>query len=719
MIQNVYSYIESILTNNENVVFLLGSGISLSRYPSVTKVYETVNDVLQDFKSEQVKEVSDILTNSADPDDNTSQIATFYRVLNDALNRDSIQGFKYIKELQEIVKTRRSNIRFEDLMGVFEDYIDPELELVKTLFEVKNENDLCFYHRYFQDIISRYPKAVIITTNLDNGLEYGCHKGNVIIHKEHFENTIDFSGKIIKLHGGIYRERSEQENHKGSEVVMPVITLNGLQKTGIAFEKEPYKHDALKNILNNSCLVVAGYSGSDDVDVNEFLLEGSVNLKKIYWINHGGNGDLNQISHIHRLFPKLKFTENHIISDFDSLNSAISQEGDEKLYVVNMRTENVFCVNDELNKNMVEDKTALNKRLDNFKEKVRSKINEKSDTDHIISGDICLRSNYYSRASKLFNFIKENSSSPFYRLRALKRLIEISFSGELALKTAKLCENYMDIFYAAIGDKEILKENELRKTKQDYLHVLYINLSSLDNIYGGKRIKNVLFIDGIKKVQQILLETFETRLSLSNAESKIKSLSYVKDYFSNAYDFYGENLIDNLINQIRNLKNRENKLILDTSICLQILNNIKRAWLIGMYKTIPGLLGNLVTAENNIKTKTFDTKYGDTKTYFGFSSLIWHFCNNSDGKCIFSDNILDKYHDDIENIIFQNIRIQLFEKIYLHEKSGSVEFKPNTPEYENYLKLFKDFADLCEKGKDLYYKEEQDKYNELKRIGYS
>ncbi|MFX1257223.1 MAG: tetratricopeptide repeat protein [Promethearchaeota archaeon] len=183
-------------------------------------------------------------------------------------------------------------LRFEALVEIIRDRLDPELNLIDYYGQCDTPN---LQHFFLAEMIKK--GHFVLTTNFDFLIEYALLQSNVpnddlipVITKHDFEKYKDpkdlfKKGKkmVYKIHGST-KNIITRENTKDS--LIATIQAFGSNKEGLnMFQVEPFKRDLFDNISNGRSLVVMGYSGSDDFDVVPTLkvLE---NLRNIVWINY-------------------------------------------------------------------------------------------------------------------------------------------------------------------------------------------------------------------------------------------------------------------------------------------------------------------------------------------------------------------------------------------------------------------------------------------------
>jgi tetratricopeptide (TPR) repeat protein len=193
-------------------------------------------------------------------------------------------------EIEEIKKL--SQLRFEALVEIIRDCLDPDLKIIDFYGLCDKPN---IQHFFLAEMIKK--GHFTMTTNFDFLIEQALLQSEVskddikvVITKADFEkfnnpNELFEQGKktVYKIHGST---KNIISGEKTKDSLVATIQAFGSNKEGEnIFQIEPFKRLLFDNISNERSLVVIGYSGSDDFDVVPTLkvLE---NLKNVIWINH-------------------------------------------------------------------------------------------------------------------------------------------------------------------------------------------------------------------------------------------------------------------------------------------------------------------------------------------------------------------------------------------------------------------------------------------------
>jgi len=188
-----------------------------------------------------------------------------------------------IKELKEL--------RFEQLIEIIRDRLDPELKVI-DLYGLCDKPNL--QHFFLAEMMKN--GQFVLTTNFDFLIEYalqhsGIPKGEVkiVITKEDFENfnnpqELYLNGvkTLYKIHGSTKNVLTGDPTRNS---LIATIQAFGANKEGEnVFQLEPFKQPLFTNITNNRSLVVMGYSGSDDFDIVP-TLRVLKHIQDVIWIN--------------------------------------------------------------------------------------------------------------------------------------------------------------------------------------------------------------------------------------------------------------------------------------------------------------------------------------------------------------------------------------------------------------------------------------------------
>ncbi|MFX0063625.1 MAG: tetratricopeptide repeat protein [Candidatus Hermodarchaeota archaeon] len=218
------------------------------------------------------------------------------------ISRDAPAYLESAKEFSEVLidyfspPTEKSDLlkllRYELIIQVLYEAIDRDFHFLDYLESKITPN---LIHFFLANVIAK--KNFVITTNFDFFIEYALlkvisdpNKVDVIITKEDFSRLLDPNeiynmGRfpLVKIHGSIkdiLKKRDTRET-----LVTTLGHLGKYRKQGETFALEEFKKKPVTNILKNRILVVMGYSGSDDFDLNPTLKDIKT-LKGLIWIDH-------------------------------------------------------------------------------------------------------------------------------------------------------------------------------------------------------------------------------------------------------------------------------------------------------------------------------------------------------------------------------------------------------------------------------------------------
>ncbi len=184
------------------------------------------------------------------------------------------------------------DLRYEQLMEIVRDVLDPELKII-DYFGLCDKPNLI--HLFLAEMIKRGHFAM--TTNFDYLIEIALLKSDIerkriipVITKEDFNKYQNPTQVVTEGNYPVYKIHGSTRNiiTKAStrESLVATIQAFGSGKEGESvFLLEPFKRPFFENISRGQKLVVIGYSGSDDFDIVPTLkiLEG---LDSIIWIDH-------------------------------------------------------------------------------------------------------------------------------------------------------------------------------------------------------------------------------------------------------------------------------------------------------------------------------------------------------------------------------------------------------------------------------------------------
>ena len=259
--------LRDILDSPENLVFLIGAGVSMnppSQLPSARSISKTLLEYLIPPK------YVDFISNH--------------------------EGLRY----EEII---------EHVMNNF----DKELRFMEYFNFCRSPNII---HFLLANCLVN--KSSIITTNFDYLTEWALHDSlnettrsriQLVITKEDFEKIENAQKKIddgacyvFKIHGS-YQNLATKESTRES-LITTTSALAADKEEGEILGLEKYKKKVIEPLLLGKTLVVMGYSGNDDFDISPFLntVKG---IKHLVWIDH--NHASERMLNVNSLFNVKKF----------------------------------------------------------------------------------------------------------------------------------------------------------------------------------------------------------------------------------------------------------------------------------------------------------------------------------------------------------------------------------------------------------------------------
>lgn len=222
---------------------------------------------------------------SVDPPSNLSTAKSMMKVI--------IEHSCPKSEIQNILNL--NELRFEELVELFRDILDPNLTILDFYGTCKKPN--C-HHMFLAQMIKK--GNFVMTTNFDSLIEHALIKLNIpkediipVITKEDFEKYHNPS-KIIeeskypiyKIHGSVKNIISPKRSQDVKTSLISTLDALGSHKKGTnLLSVEYFKKPLMEKISENRSLVTIGYSGGDDFDIIP-TLKTLKKIKNIYWINH-------------------------------------------------------------------------------------------------------------------------------------------------------------------------------------------------------------------------------------------------------------------------------------------------------------------------------------------------------------------------------------------------------------------------------------------------
>ncbi len=184
-------------------------------------------------------------------------------------------------------------LRFEMLLDILSDWVDPELRILDFIHEFETPNDL---HLSIASLALE--GATVVTTNFDSLFELALLGSGAqpmtLCTDEHFNKWRELASRdrvpIFKIHGSFCRHDGHSCEPAKDSIE---ATLSQISRgvTGLVLTKP--KASFLEHVLAGRHLVVVGYSGSDDLDLMPTLLQ--MKSVSFTWIQHE-EGELREVS---------------------------------------------------------------------------------------------------------------------------------------------------------------------------------------------------------------------------------------------------------------------------------------------------------------------------------------------------------------------------------------------------------------------------------------
>lgn len=226
------------------------------------------------------------------------------QIFNRHLWRELLPGDGFYHELDPIRRwdlrpRRRPLVRFEQLVGILRDLVDPELSILGFM-EVSWQPTAL--HRWLVEALHR--GALLLTTNLESLIEIAYHQCT-----KHFPPQVADADEwascllampdhaVFKLHGTLRRCDELTEATTGPTTPFATETVAAtLDRVGTlvanpstfagGFVLPEFMMLALEEIVRDRDLLVVGYSGSDDFDVLPSLRQLKPHYRRVVWVDH-------------------------------------------------------------------------------------------------------------------------------------------------------------------------------------------------------------------------------------------------------------------------------------------------------------------------------------------------------------------------------------------------------------------------------------------------
>lgn len=212
---------------------------------------------------------------------------------------------------------RQSILRFEHLIAVIQNAIDPSLSFLYDLFGDKKPNA---NHYMLAGLIKK--GHCVVTTNFDMNIEMALENNSYQYKVAGIDDWTPNDenlprGFLGKIHGSLYAY-----NKISPQTIQSTIRsiLTGSSDQVAMAYKPRSSEDFFKSMIKSRTLIILGYSGYDDFDIVRWLLETSCD-QTIIWIKHADQ-DQSELETVSDL--KLKF----------ELTNRFTYKSDEILYTM-------------------------------------------------------------------------------------------------------------------------------------------------------------------------------------------------------------------------------------------------------------------------------------------------------------------------------------------------------------------------------------------------
>jgi NAD-dependent SIR2 family protein deacetylase len=184
-------------------------------------------------------------------------------------------------------------IRFEKLLSILQKSTDNNLEILKCYGQCESPNT---NHYFIANLIIQ--GNIVITTNFDHLIELAlCDLGHIpstVYSDEAFansrssSNTLTNHNPIFKIHRTIKKFYKENNEANSDFAINSVIaTLEKLSSVGLGFKNSSGKYQFMKNIIESYDMIILGYSGGDDYDISELLVNIQTD-RRLLWMYPSG-----------------------------------------------------------------------------------------------------------------------------------------------------------------------------------------------------------------------------------------------------------------------------------------------------------------------------------------------------------------------------------------------------------------------------------------------
>lgn len=236
------------------------------------------------------------------------------------------------------------NLRFEQVVEIIRNQLDPELKLIDYYGECESPN---LQHFFLADMLKK--GHLVVTTNFDFLIERallasGIPKEQIIpvITEDDYKNpeyqdpeALFEKGKmaVYKIHGSTKNIITGEDTRK---FLMATIKAFGSGKEGEnIFQLQNFKRPTFEALTNGRTLVLLGYSGSDDFDVVPTLMI-LKHLENIIWINH--NSDDEGIEKLYEINDSMFQETNNIEKSNEILADIFRMNNTDRIFKADLNT---------------------------------------------------------------------------------------------------------------------------------------------------------------------------------------------------------------------------------------------------------------------------------------------------------------------------------------------------------------------------------------------
>ncbi|TXT63864.1 MAG: hypothetical protein BAJALOKI3v1_300027 [Promethearchaeota archaeon] len=235
-----------------------------------------------------------------------------------------------------------SYLKFEQLLEIIRNHIDPELKICNyyALCDIPN-----IYHLFLSKMLQA--GHFVITPNFDCLIEYNLKELGVpsdkiipVITKKDYEKARDpiklcknDKKAVFKLHGSSKNVITQEDTH--NSLIDTIKRIGTLKEQNEEVQLEPYKYRLFEKVSKNRILLVMGYSACNDLDILPLIKE-IKSFKSLIWINQ--NEDAGEKERVFEIGEDL--TEINELSDeiYQSLYDLHRTSNSKRIYLIEANT---------------------------------------------------------------------------------------------------------------------------------------------------------------------------------------------------------------------------------------------------------------------------------------------------------------------------------------------------------------------------------------------